>query len=106
MGALLPLLQIAAQQPDAEQIMNKCRDLSITSPSSANMDLTITEKGGSIRRRTISMTTKSYSEGLEKRIIKFIEPADVRGTAMLVVDNKNTADEMWIYLPALKKPRG
>ena len=24
---------------------------------------------------------------------------------MLVVDNKNQADEMWIYLPALKKTR-
>jgi len=51
------------------------------------------------------MTTKSYPEGLEKRFIKFIEPADVRGTAMLVVDNKNSNDEIWIYLPALKKTR-
>ncbi len=51
------------------------------------------------------MTTKSYADGLEKRFIRFIEPADVRGTAMLIVDNENTADEMWIYLPALKKVR-
>ena len=38
-------------------------------------------------------------------MIRFIEPADVRGTSMLVFDNKNSADEMWIYLPALKKTR-
>ena len=49
------------------------------------------------------MTTKSFPDGLEKRFIRFIEPADVRGTSMLIVDNKNSADEMWIYLPALKK---
>jgi hypothetical protein len=98
-------LQAAAQQPDAAQIMSKSRDLSITGSLSANISLTITEKGGSTRSRTISMTTKSYADGLEKRIIKFIEPADVRGTSMLVVDNKNSADEMWIYLPALKKTR-
>jgi hypothetical protein len=85
--------------------MIKSRDLSITGSLSANVNLTITEKGGSTRSRTISMTTKSYADGLEKRIIKFIEPADVRGTSMLVVDNKNSADEMWIYLPALKKTR-
>jgi hypothetical protein len=85
--------------------MSKSRDLSITGSLSANISLTITEKGGSTRSRTISMTTKSYADGLEKRIIKFIEPADVRGTSMLVVDNKNSADEMWIYLPALKKTR-
>lgn len=105
MVLLLPLLQTAAQQPDAGQIMSKSRDLSITGSMSANIDLTITEKGGAARNRTISMTTKSYADGLEKRFIRFIEPADVRGTAMLVVDNKNTADEMWIYLPALKKTR-
>jgi hypothetical protein len=51
------------------------------------------------------MTSKSFQDGLEKRFIKFLEPADVRGTSMLVVDNKNIADEMWIYLPALKKTR-
>jgi hypothetical protein len=105
LALLLPLLQAAAQRPDAGQIMDKSRDLSITGSMSANIILTITEKSGATRNRTISMTTKSYADGLEKRFIRFIEPADVRGTAMLVVDNKNTADEMWIYLPALKKTR-
>ena len=101
----MPLLQAAAQQPEALQIMNKSRDLSITGSLSANINLTITEKSGSIRNRTISMTSKSYPDGLEKRFIRFVEPADVKGTSMLVFDNKNTADEMWIYLPALKKTR-
>ncbi len=105
MVLLLPLLQAAAQQPDAGQIMSKSRDLSITGSMSANLNLTITEKGGAIRNRTISLTTKSYADGLEKRYIRFIEPADVRGTAMLVFDNKSKADEMWVYLPALKKTR-
>jgi len=102
---LLPLLPAAAQLPDAVQIMNKSRDLSITSSLTANINLTIIEKSGSTRSRTISMTSKSYPDGLEKRFIRFIEPADVRGTSMLVVDNKTTSDEMWIYLPALKKTR-
>lgn len=105
MGLILPLLQAAAQQPDASQIMAKSRDQSITGSLNATVVLTITEKGGSTRNRTISMMTKSYADGLEKRIIRFIEPADVRGTSMLVFDNKNTADDMWIYLPALKKTR-
>ncbi len=72
---------------------------------SSTISLTITDKGGSIRKRTISMITKSYPDGSEKRLIKFIEPADVRGTALLIIDNKDIPDEMWIYLPALKKTR-
>jgi outer membrane lipoprotein-sorting protein len=94
-----------AQLPDATQIMNKSRDLTITGSMSSSISLTITERNGSIRKRTISMITKSYPDGSEKRMIKFIEPADVKGTGLLIVDNKNTPDEMWIYLPALKKTR-
>ena len=85
--------------------MNKSRELTITGSMSSNISLIITEKGGSIRKRLISMITKSYPNGPEKRLIKFIEPADVKGTALLIIDNKNIPDEMWIYLPALKKTR-
>ena len=74
------LLQAVSQQPDAALIMSKSRDLSLTGSMSANINLSITEKSGASRLRTISMTTKSYPDGLEKRFIKFIEPADVRGT--------------------------
>ena len=102
---LLPLLQVSAQQPDAGLIMSKSRDLSLIVSLNATINLSITEKSGAKRNRTISMTTKSFPDGLEKRLIKFMEPADVRGTSMLVVDNKDKDDEMWIYLPALKKTR-
>lgn len=94
-----------AQLPDAAEIMNKSRDLTITGSLSATLYLTITEKNNSVRNRTISMQTKSFPESVEKRIVRFIEPADVKGTSMLIFDNKNIADEMWIYLPALKKTR-
>lgn len=105
LSLLLPLMMAAAQQPDAVEIMNKSRELSIASSLSATLKLTITEKNGSERNRTILMTTKSFAGGLEKRLVRFLEPADVRGTAMLIVDNRDAADEMWIYLPALKKTR-
>ena len=98
-------MQASAQQPSAEEIMNKSRELSLAGTINANIGLTITEKSGAVRNRKISLTSKSYPDGTEKRLIKFIEPADVRGTAMLVNDLKQSSDEMWIYLPALKKTR-
>ncbi|NLN31567.1 MAG: outer membrane lipoprotein-sorting protein [Bacteroidales bacterium] len=85
--------------------MNKSRDLSLLSSMKATIKLSITEKNGAVRNRTVAMTTKSFPGGLEKRFIRFVEPADVRGTSMLVIDHKDKADEMWIYLPALKKTR-
>ena len=105
LALLLPLFQVAAQLPDPDEIMNKSRDLTITGSTKADLTLKITEKNGSTRTRKISMVTMSYPDGLEKRMIKFVEPAEVKGTALLIIDNKNSADEMWIYLPALKKTR-
>jgi hypothetical protein len=102
---LLPLLQAPGQLPDAGQIMSKSRDLTLTGSMGSTISLIITEKNGSIRNRTFSLITKSFSDGSEKRMIKFLEPADVRGTGLLIIDNKNSQDEMWIYLPALKKTR-
>jgi len=99
------MLKISAQLPDARQIMERCRDLTITSSLRADIELTITERNGATRNRKITMTSKSDPDGLEKRLIKFLEPADVRGTGMLIFDNKDAADEMWIYLPALKRTR-
>jgi len=71
----------------------------------STVTLTITEKNGSVRTRKLNMITKSYDDGTIKRMVKFLDPADVRGTAMLIVDSKDAQDDMWIYLPALKKTR-
>ena len=37
--------------------------------------------------------------------MKFIEPADVRGTTLLVFDYETKDDDLWIYMPALRKTR-
>lgn len=102
---LVPHLLAMKQLPDATAIMVRSRDMTITGSIRSTISLIITEKSGMTRKRTISMVTKSYPDGAEKRMIKFLQPPDVRGTGMLIIDNKNTWDEMWIYLPALKKTR-
>lgn len=100
-GSLLPL---KAQQPDAVQLMDKSRDLTMSGNMQSTVTLTITEKNGAVRTRKVSLFSKTYG-GTEKRMMKFLEPADVRGTAMLIIDNKDAQDDMWIYLPALKRTR-
>jgi hypothetical protein len=95
---------ISAQLPDPVQLMEKSRDLTLMGAIKSDITLTIYEKNGSTRVRKINMIAKTYG-GTEKRIIKFLEPADVRGTGLLIVDNDEGQDEMWIYLPALKRTR-
>lgn len=55
----------------------------------------------SIRRLTIK-TLEGKSEG-DKSIIVFQHPKDVEGTALLTFTHKQTADDQWIFLPALRR---
>ncbi|MDF1559169.1 MAG: outer membrane lipoprotein-sorting protein [Bacteroidales bacterium] len=100
--ASLPTL--TAQQPDATQLMDRSRDLTMSGNLQSNVTLTITEKNGATRKRVVNMVSKTYGD-TEKRMMKFLDPADVRGTAMLIIDNKESQDDMWIYLPALRRTR-
>lgn len=67
--------------------------------------LTITDSRGNERIRKSSMASKTYPDQTEKRIIKFVAPAEVEGTGILIFDHEDQADDMWIYLPALRKTR-
>ena len=67
--------------------------------------LTITDSRGNERIRKSSMASKTYPDKTEKRIIKFVAPAEVKGTGILIFDYVDQADDMWIYLPALRKTR-
>ena len=66
--------------------------------------LKIYDQKGRVRVREIATATRKFN-GVSKTIIKFLSPADVKGTAMLIYDHQDQADDMWIYLPALRKTR-
>ncbi|MEA2077755.1 MAG: outer membrane lipoprotein-sorting protein [Candidatus Marinimicrobia bacterium] len=57
------------------------------------------------RIRKTAMASKEYPGKIEKRIIRFMEPADVKGMGMLIVDNDDREDDMWVYIPANRQSR-
>ena len=68
------------------------------------MTLKIYDAKGRERIRQIATASKKFGD-INKTIMKFTAPADVKGTAILIYDNKNKDDDMWIYMPALRKTR-
>jgi hypothetical protein len=66
--------------------------------------LTIKDNKGNERVRQIATATKKFN-GATKTMMKFLSPAEVKGTTMLIYDYKEKGDDMWIYLPALRKTR-
>ena len=93
-------------EADARGIMDKVALTRKLAGSEAVVKMSIIDKKGNERTREISMATKLYDDGkTEKRIYKFQSPADVKGTGVLVFDYETKADDVWVYLPALRKTR-
>ena len=96
----------ALSDPSAREVMDKVALTRKLDGSEAQATMTIASDKGPARERKITMATKLYDGGkTEKRIFRFLSPADVKGTGVLVFDYDNQADDVWIYIPALRKTR-
>lgn len=87
-----------------KEIMRKSRDASKLAGVEAIIRLRTVDARNRERIRKITMASRTEGN-VEKRIIKFLEPPDVKGTGMLIFDYENKNDDMWMYLPALRKIR-
>ncbi len=68
--------------------------------------LNIYNAKGQKRERKTATISKLYDNGeTEKRLIRFVAPPDVKGTGFLTYDYENKTDDMWLYMPALRKTR-
>jgi hypothetical protein len=96
----------AEAAPTAREIMDKVALTRKLSGSEATVKMTIADGKGGTRVRELSMATKLYDGGkTEKRIYTFVSPADVKGTGVLVFDYEAQADDVWIFVPAMRKTR-
>lgn len=102
---LITISTIWSQQT-ANEIIEISQNNMRTNGIEAISKLRIINKRGSVRERKIAMISKLYDNGeTEKRLIRFLSPPDVKGTGMLTFDYLNKSDDIWIYLPALRKIR-
>jgi outer membrane lipoprotein-sorting protein len=91
---------------DGREIMEMSREVARMPGLEAVSTLIIMDARGRERIRQTSMASKVYAAtNTEKRIIRFLSPAEVKGTGMLIYDYDHENDDMWIYMPALRKTR-
>jgi hypothetical protein len=105
-ACFLPSASVQAAGPSPRDIMDKAAQARKLEGSEAVVKMTMTDDKGATRERKITIATKLYDGGkTEKRIMRFLSPADVKGTGVLVFDYDNKSDDVWIYLPAMRKTR-
>lgn len=90
----------------AEQIMEKNFVVTKVADSVSDATFTLVNKNGQERVRKTFGTTKLQPNSLDNmRMVRFLSPPDVAGTVTLLIEHSDKDDDIWVYLPALKKVR-
>jgi hypothetical protein len=93
-------------QPSAREVMEK--NFFVTKVSAIEIDATMVliNDRGQTRERKSTTTVKLQPNGIDSKfLVRFSTPADIRGTGFLQIEHSDGDDDLWIYLPALKKSR-
>lgn len=81
-------------------MVNKFKD------STGNARFRLINSSGQERVRESLGFSKLQANGIDNmRVTRFTAPADIKGTATLLIEHSEKDDDIWIYLPALKKVR-
>ena len=97
---------VGAESLDPAEIMRRTFSVGKVVDSRAEITLTLIDENGARRVRAASSATKLLPNGVdEARLVRFTAPADIRGTSVLLIEHHGSDDDMWLYLPALRKVR-
>lgn len=96
-----------AQQgkPSAQQIFERSTAVEKVADWRAASTLEI-YNGSRVRTRTGVAYNKLQANNIDShRLFRFLTPADIAGTAVLVHENAKSQDDLWIYFPSMGKTR-
>lgn len=96
----------APANPTADEIMTKNFYVAKVKALTSDATMLLVNEKGQQRERKITTLSRLQSDGANVDLaIRFDLPADVRGTKFLQIQHAERDDDMWIYLPALKRSR-
>ncbi len=101
----LPGRQIAAEELNADTIIDKSYNHNVFDFDSATADMKmilIVKDTKVVEERKVRVKA-SRKDDRTRTVLHFVEPEDVSGMAFLYLDNKDRNDDQWLYMPALKK---
>ena len=99
------IIAFAQAQITGLQVMEHVYNRPTGPDTQSTLTMTLTNSRGSTRVREIRQFLKKFGDD-EKKIMFFISPADVKNTSFMTWSYGNGKDDdMWIYLPALRKTK-
>ncbi|ADO67957.1 outer membrane lipoprotein-sorting protein [Stigmatella aurantiaca] len=107
LGSLLAPGPSSAAELTAQEIIDRLTDANTVGfkQGAAEMRLVLQPDGGEKRERRFITRTLDM-EGKSRNLIRFLSPAEVQGSAFLMLEHGDgKEDELFVYLPALKRTR-
>lgn len=98
-------LLTSGQNLSADDIMQNYKEHEHTNDSNVNLNMSLISENGSSREREVVWYSKTDNNDNKKQLIRYLSPADVKGTGFLAIENENGEDDNWLYLPVLRKVR-
>jgi hypothetical protein len=102
----LALSAAGAAGPTGEELMQKNFHATKLSAFAGEVTMTLIDSRGEERVRKMSVTSKLKGNGVDSAVMtRFLQPANIKGTGFLQIENSAADDDIWVYLPALGKTR-
>lgn len=95
-----------AQSPTGEEVMTRVYTRPQPDDLSGSLTMTLENARGDRRVRSVKQYVADFGD-VEKKLLVFTAPADVRDTAFMnwSYSDPERSDDQWIYLPALRRVR-
>lgn len=102
--AVLFVGSVLAGELTAHQIVDKSLTLDNAPTKISTYQMTVINKRGKKKVYKFKVWEKQFPDG-EKKLIRFLEPADDEGTGLLTWEQEGKDDLQWLFLPAIRKAR-
>lgn len=105
-GAIALFSVFCASAADAVDVMEK-NFMSTKVPGfSGDVTMRLVDARGETRVRRMAVRSRLRENGVDSAVLtRFAQPADIKGTGFLQLENRAADDDIWVYLPALGKIR-
>lgn len=96
----------SAADPTATEIMQKNFVATRVQDSVSEATLTLVSGQGDQRKRTVASSSVLSANGIDNtRLTRFTAPPDAAGMATLTDEHSGGDDNIWVYLPSMRKTR-
>jgi len=103
--SIISMATANAQQMTGLQVMEENYQQFNFKTEASQITMELINSSDKVRSRTVERYSAKDDKGNLSTLIRFLQPADVKGSGFLSIEHNKTNESRYLYLPALKKSR-